>query len=89
MNIGVAAAAAMLMVAGYQGGAAMLPSDSGGQGLNSGQVHQIIGPYVEPIAASILVLIAGVVAGGAGFLMAYRRQNRFVQSDTRKDTEAV
>ena len=28
MNIGVAAAAAMLMVAGYQGGAAMLPSDS-------------------------------------------------------------
>lgn len=89
MNVGITAAAAMLMLAGYQGGAAMLPSDMGGQGLDTGQAHEIIGPYVEPIAASILVLMAGVIAGGAGFLIAYRRQSRFVQSDTRRDTEAA
>ena len=40
-------------------------------------------PYVEPIAVSILVLMVGVIAGGAGFLLAYRRQSKFVQSNTR------
>lgn len=87
MNLGVTAAAAMMMFAGYQGGAAMLPPASGGEGFNAGQAHEIMAPYVEPIAVSILMLVAGVIAGGAGFLMAYRRQSRFVQSDTRRDTE--
>lgn len=89
MNVGITAAAAMLMLAGYQGGAAMLPPAVGGQGFNAEQAHGILGPYTNPIAASILVLMAGVIAGGAGFLLAYRRQSRFVQSDTRRDTEAA
>ncbi|HEX2556965.1 MAG TPA: hypothetical protein VHK86_01465 [Nitrososphaera sp.] len=89
MNIGVTAAASMMMLAGYQGGAAMLPPAVGGQGFDAGQAHEIIGPYVEPIGASILILMAGVIAGGAGFLIAYRRQNMFVQSDTKRDTEAA
>jgi hypothetical protein len=66
----------MLMLVGYQGGAAMLPPAIGGQGLDAGQAHEIVGPYVEPIAVSILVLMAGVIAGGVGFLMAYRRQSK-------------
>lgn len=89
MNVGATAAAAMLMLAGYQGGAAMLPLDIGGQGLDAGQAHEIISLYVEPIAVSILVLLAGVIAGGAGFLLAYKHQGMFVESDTRKDTEAA
>ncbi len=89
MNVSVTAAAAMMMLAGYQGGAAMLPPAVGGQGLTAGQAHEIIGQYVEPIAASILVLLAGVIAGGAGFLIVYRRQSsKFIQSDTRS-TEAA
>jgi hypothetical protein len=82
MNVGITAAAAMMMLAGYQGGAAMLPPASGGLGLNAGQAHEIMSPYVEPISVSILVLMAGVIAGGVGFLMAYRLQSKFVQSDT-------
>ncbi len=89
MNAGITAAAAMLMLAGYQGGAAMLPSAIGGQGFDAGQAHGIMAPYVEPISASILVLMAGVIAGGVGFLAAYRRQSVFVESDTRRDTEAA
>jgi hypothetical protein len=61
--------------------AAMLPPASGGQGFNAGQAHEIMGPYVEPIAVSILVLMAGVFAGGVGFIMAYRQQSKFVQSE--------
>jgi hypothetical protein len=89
MNVGVTAAAAMMMLAGYQGGAAMLPPASGGQGFDAGQAHEIMGPFVEPIAVSILALMAGVIAGGVGFLMAYRRQSKFVQSDTKRNKEAA
>ncbi|HEX7032296.1 MAG TPA: hypothetical protein VF172_04795 [Nitrososphaera sp.] len=89
MNVGVTAAAAMLMLAGYQGGAAMLPQDIGGQGLDAGQAHQIIAPYVEPIAMSILVLLAGVIAGGTGFLLVYGRQDMIIRSDKRKEGEAA
>ncbi len=89
MNAGVTVAAALLMLAGYQGGAAMLSPDVGGRGLDAGQAHEIIAPYVEPIAVSILVLLAGVIAGGAGFLLAYRRQNTLIWSETSKDSEAA
>ncbi|MEM3159287.1 MAG: hypothetical protein QXJ74_00725 [Nitrososphaera sp.] len=75
MNAGVAAAAGMMMYAGYVGGAAALPEAVGGAGFNQGQVHGLIVPFVEPIGASILVLLAGVLAGGAGYLMAYRRSS--------------
>jgi hypothetical protein len=76
MNAGATAASAMMMLAGYHGGAAMLPPSAGGRGFDAGQAHAIISPYVEPIAASILVLLAGVFAGGAGFLLTYAREKR-------------
>jgi hypothetical protein len=71
MNIGTTAAMGLLMYAGYIGGAATLPKIVGGSGFNAVQAHEILGPLVEPISASILVLIAGVVAGGIGFLLMY------------------
>ena len=73
MNIGTSSAAGLMMYVGYIGGAASLPQAVGGGGLNPSQVHEIIAPFVEPIGASILVILIGVLAGGAGYLMAYRK----------------
>ena len=72
MNVGTSAAAGMMMYAGYQGGAAMLPIAIGGRGFDAQQAHSIMAPFVEPIAGSILAILAGVVAGGAGYLLAYK-----------------
>lgn len=44
-------------------------------GLNGLQAHEILGPFVEPISAAILILVAGVLAGGIGFLIIYRTKN--------------
>ncbi len=76
MNVGTVAAMGMLMYAGYIGGASMLPQDVGGRGFNAGQAHEILVTFVEPIVAAILMIVAGVVAGGIGFLVAYRSHNR-------------
>lgn len=78
MNVGTSAAAGMMMYAGYIGGAAALPQAVGGAGLGQAQVHELIAPFVEPIGASILVILAGVLAGGVGYLMAYRKMPREV-----------
>jgi hypothetical protein len=79
MNVGTVAAMGLLMYAGYVGGASMLPTDVGGRGFNAGQAHEILVTFVEPISAAILVIVAGVTAGGIGFLVTYRSQSR---SDT-------
>ncbi|MEO9295541.1 MAG: hypothetical protein ABI347_08075 [Nitrososphaera sp.] len=73
MNIGVSAASGLMMCAGYLGGAAALPEAVGGKGFDPAQVHALIAPFVEPIAIAILVLMAGVLAGGMGFMLSYRR----------------
>jgi hypothetical protein len=72
MNVGAAAAMGLLMYAGYLGGASMLPTDVGGRGFNGAQAHEILVTFVEPISAAILLIIAGIIAGGAGFLLIYR-----------------
>jgi hypothetical protein len=76
MNIGTVAAMGMLMFAGYIGGAAMLPVAIGGKGLNAIQAHEILGPFVEPIAASILVILIGVISGGIGFLIIHHTKDK-------------
>jgi hypothetical protein len=76
MNVGTVAAMGLLMYAGYIGGGSMLPQDVGGRGFNAGQAHEILAFFVEPIAATILMIVAGVVAGGIGFLATYRSRNR-------------
>lgn len=75
MNVGTVAAMALLMYAGYLGGASMLPESVGGQGFNAGQTHEMLVPFVEPISVAILAIVAGVVAGGMGFLVTYRSQD--------------
>ena len=76
LNVGISAAAGLLMFAGYQGGAAMLPTAIGGRGFDAQQAHSIMAPFVEPIALSILATLAGVIAGGISFLVAYKRAQR-------------
>jgi hypothetical protein len=76
MNAGTAAAMGLLMYAGYLGGASMLPTEVGGSGFNAGQAHEILIAFVEPISAAILLIVAGVVAGGTGFLATYRSHSR-------------
>ena len=92
MNVGTSAAAGMMMYAGYQGGAAMLPAAIGGRGFDAQQAHSIMAPFVEPIAGSILAVLLGVIAGGMGFLMAYRNARRLAETKTtsrRDETEAA
>ncbi|AIF82979.1 hypothetical protein NTE_00903 [Candidatus Nitrososphaera evergladensis SR1] len=71
MNIGTVATMGMLMYAGYIGGASMLPQSVGGKGYNAGQAHEILAPFVEPISATVIMIVIGVIAGGAGFLLTY------------------
>ena len=72
-NIGVAGAAILAMVGGYLGGAAMQPTQYGGMGWNTGQVHvAILQYYTNPIAAFLVLGLIGFFAGGLGYLMAMR-----------------
>jgi hypothetical protein len=68
MNIGIVVAAGLLMYAGYAAGTAMMPETVGGKGFDASQAHEILAPFIEPIAAAILVLLVGISLGGAGFL---------------------
>jgi hypothetical protein len=81
MNIGTTAAMGLFMCAGYIGGAAMLPKIVGGSGFNPVQTHEILGPFIEPISAAILVLVAGVLAGGIGFLLMYLARNTAISKE--------
>lgn len=75
MNLGTTSAMGMLMYVGYIGGAAMLPDVIGGKGFNAEQTHQILAPFIEPIAIALLILLLGVILGGAGFLLTYKRKD--------------
>jgi hypothetical protein len=57
MNFGIVAAAGLLMYVGHTGGSAILPETVGGKGFDTGQAHEILAPFVEPIAATVLVLL--------------------------------
>ena len=74
MNIGTTVTMGLLMLAGYTGGAAMLPTSVVGLGFNAGQDHEIPSPFVEPIAIAVLVLIFGIIWGGIGFLVINRKR---------------
>jgi heme/copper-type cytochrome/quinol oxidase subunit 1 len=72
MNIGTSVAMGLMMIAGYLGGASMLPISVGGRGFNAAQAHEILAPFVEPISVAILVILLGVIAGGLSFLLVYK-----------------
>lgn len=47
MNVGSTFVMGMLMLDGYAGGAAMLPTSVGGLGLDAGQAHEILKPLLN------------------------------------------
>ena len=75
-NIGVAGAAFLAMAGGYLGGAGMQPTNFGGMGWNTGQVHvNILQYYSEPIAIFLILGLIGFFAGGLGYLIAMRSKH--------------
>jgi len=74
MNIGTTIGMGMMMYVGYVGGGSMLPVSAGGKGLDAGQTHHILAPFVEPIGIAILLIAFGVIAGGIGFLLTYSKK---------------
>lgn len=87
MNVGTAAAMGLLMLAGYQGGASMLPENVGGKAFTAAQAHEVLAPFVEPISAAVLVLVVGIVAGGLGFLLTYRGPSESAVSAEARELE--
>jgi putative flippase GtrA len=73
MNVGIAGSTWLMMYGGYNGAKAMLPVEVGGLGLNAAAAHEILAPLIMPIAAFIIILVAGIIAGGVGFIVTYRR----------------
>jgi hypothetical protein len=74
-NIGVIGATWLMMIAGYRGGAALLPTSVGGGGLNIAQVHeQILAPYPYWIEPFILLVAAGALLGGLGYVLQWMKK---------------
>lgn len=73
MNVGVAGATFLMMIGGYQAGAAVLPEAAGGKDWNAGQVHEfILGPLPTPISVFIYLAGLGALLGGLGYILAYK-----------------
>ena len=70
MNVGVAAASIMMIYAGYLGDIAVSSREFGGFEMSIEQAaEQILNPFIAPVAAMLLVMVTGAVAGGAGFII--------------------
>ena len=95
MNIGIAAACGLMMYAGYIAGASMLPSNQGGLGYTANQAHELlIGHYVVPISIAVLLVLVGVIVGGAGFILSFRKNqeqyHKYIKSEKDcRDTAAA
>ena len=72
MNVGVAATSILMIYAGYLGDIAVSSREFGGFEMGIEQAaEQILNPYIAPVAAMLLVMVVGAVAGGAGFIINY------------------
>ena len=77
MNVGVVGGTWLMMNAGYRGGAAAMSVAQGGlgwSGANAGLVHSEIMVFYPPyIAVFIAIALVGAIAGGLGYVIAWRR----------------
>ncbi len=74
MNIGVVGATWLMISAGYRGGAAGFPVSQGGLGWTTLQIHtNIMSAYPNYIAAFIAIALIGALAGGLGYVIAWRK----------------
>lgn len=70
MNIGVAAASLLMIYAGYLGDFAVTSREFGGLGLTiEAAAEQVLDHFIVPVAALLLLVLVGTIAGGAGFVL--------------------
>ena len=68
-NIGTIAATWSLMIAGYLGGRALMPTSLGGLGLNELQTHlRYMSHFIVPIGAFTIITMIGYLFGVLGYL---------------------
>ncbi len=67
MTVGALAASIMLVYVGLTGGVGSVDVQSGGGGLNPGQIHEIAAPFVVPIGIALAIASLGVFLGGLGY----------------------
>jgi hypothetical protein len=75
MNVGAATVSGILMYGGYFGERALMPTSEGGLAQTSEWVHvNILSGLIDPAGVALIITGIGVLAGGLGFLIAYRRK---------------
>ncbi len=78
MNVGIAAAAGVLMIyTGYLGDIAVGEKEAGGFGMTIEQAsQQILNQFIVPVSSLLLMTVVGAVAGEAEFII-----NQFQRRD--------
>jgi len=77
MNIGVVGATWIMMNGGWRGGALALTLSPSNPSAAYGQVHvQVLGELPPYIAAFVAVALVGAIAGGLGYMIAWRKSAR-------------
>jgi len=74
-NVGVIGATWLVMCAGDLTGKATLPTSLGGMGISLREVEiTILGRFLFPITAFASITIVGILLGGLGYILVYRRR---------------
>ena len=75
MNVGIAGATWTMMYAGYLGEVELWPTNQGGLGWTMERVaEQVVTRFVPIVGLMLLLTGIGVLAGGVGFLITYRKK---------------
>jgi hypothetical protein len=75
MNVGIAGAAWTMIYAGYLGGVELWPTSQGGLGWSMEQVaEQLVTEFVPVVGLTLILTGIGVLAGGIGFIVTYRKK---------------
>ena len=74
-NVGILGATWLVVYAGYLTGIATLPTDLGGMGLSLKEVeYSILGSFLMPIAIFSALTMLGIVLGGLGYALVYKKR---------------
>lgn len=75
MNVGIAGATWTMIYAGYLGDLELWPTSQGGLGWTIEQVtEQILTKFMPMIGTMLLLTGIGILAGGVGFVITYRKK---------------
>ncbi len=74
MNVGVLGATWLMIYGGYVAGGNMLPVEVGGKGWTAAQAHELLAPLIPPITVFLALLMIGLLLGGLGYVMTWKRK---------------